>query len=106
MKRDQKKQGKNFEQKIANHRKDLLRKDLGSKKIKRGKRQTDDVSVISSRRSCISTSSYVARALRVRILKRKPKHDDAFVNRPDLTQILHFSPPVPITAPPTRPDRD
>ena len=40
----------------------------------------------------ISTSSDVARALRMRIPKRNPKHDDAFLNRPDLTQILHFSP--------------
>ena len=35
--------------------------------------------------------------------KRNPKHDDAFINRLDLTQILHFSPPVPFAAPPTQP---
>ena len=75
---------------------------MGSKKIKRSKRQTDDVCQILSGRSCISTSNNVARALR--IPKRNPKHDDAFVNRPELTQILHFSPPVPIAAPPTQPD--
>ena len=35
---------------------------------------------------------------------RNPKHDDAFQNWPDLTQILHFSPAVPIAAPPTQPN--
>ena len=54
-----KKAQKILEQKIANHRKDLLKKDMGSKKIKRNKRQTD-VSVISSGRSRISTSSNAA----------------------------------------------
>ena len=39
----------------------------------------------------------------MRIPKRNPKHDDAFINRPDLTQTLHFSPPVPLAAPPTQP---
>ena len=81
-------QEKNLEQKIVNHRKDLLRKDLGSQKVKRNKRQTDDNSVFSSGRSCISTSSNVARALRMRIRKRNPEHDDAFLNRPDLTQVV------------------
>ena len=97
-------QEKTLEQMIVNHRKDLLRKNLCSKKIKRNKRQTDDVSVISSGRSCVSTSSNVARALRMRIPKLNPKHDDAFANRPDLTHILYFSPPVPIAAPSTQPD--
>ena len=36
----------------------------------------------------------------MRIPKRNPKHDEAFINRPDLTQILHFSPSARI-APPT-----
>ena len=36
--------------------------------------------------------------------KRNPKHDDAFQNRPDLTQIMHFSPQVPIAAPFTQLD--
>ena len=36
----------------------------------------------------------------MRIPQRNPKHDDAFANRPDLTQILHFSPLVPIAHPP------
>ena len=62
------------------------------------------MSVISSGRSCISTSSNVARALRMRIPKRNPKHDDAFLNRPESDQVLHFSPPFPIAAPPTQPD--
>ena len=39
----------------------------------------------------------------MRIPKRNAKHDDAFTNRPDLTQILHFSPPVPPAAPPNNP---
>ena len=39
----------------------------------------------------------------MRIPKLNPKHDDAFANRPDVTQILHFSPPVPI-APPHNPN--
>ena len=82
---------------------DLIRKDLGSKKIKRNKKPADDVSVISSGRSCISTTSNAARALKMRIPKRNPKHDDAFINRPDLTQNLHFSPPVPLAAPPNNP---
>ena len=72
--------------------------------MKRNKRKTDGVSFISSGRSCISTSSNVARALRMRIPKRNPKNDDAFLNQPDLTQILHFGPPLPIAAPPTQPD--
>ena len=38
----------------------------------------------------------------MRIPIRNPKHEDAFVYRPDLTEILHFSPPVPISAPPTQ----
>ena len=45
----------------------------------------------------------MARALKLRIPKRNPKHDDAFINRPDLTQILHFSPPVALAAPPNNP---
>ena len=31
----------------------------------------------------------------MRLPKRKPKHDEAFINRPDLTQILQFSPISP-----------
>ena len=102
--RSKKVQEKTLEQKIVKHKKDLIRKDSGSKKIKRNRKQTDDVSVISSGRSCISTSSNVARALKMRIPKCNPKHDNLFINRPDLTQILHFNPPVPIVAPPTQPD--
>ena len=41
----------------------------------------------------------MAQALKMRVSKRNPKHDDVFINRPDLTQILHFSPPVPLAAP-------
>ena len=63
---------KNFEQKTVNHRKDLLRKDLGSKKIKRNNRQTDDVSVVSSERSCKSTSSNVARAIKCEFQNPNP----------------------------------
>ena len=40
----------------------------------------------------------------MRVSKHNPKHDDGFLNRPDLTQILHFSPQLPIAAPPTQPD--
>ena len=94
---------KTLEVKVLNHRNDLTRKNLSSKKIKRNKRQPDDFVVISSERSCISTSSNVARALRMRIPKRNPKLDDAFFNRLDLTQILHFSKPIPLAAPPTKP---
>ena len=39
---------KTLEQKIVNDRKNLTRKDLGSKKIKRNKRQPDDNSIFSS----------------------------------------------------------
>ena len=52
----------------------------------------------------ISTACNVARSLKMRISKRNPKHDDAFKIRPDLTQILHFSPPVPIAPPPHNPN--
>ena len=94
---------KALEQKIQNHKKELLRKDLGSEKIKRSKKQSDDVSVISSRQFCISTTSNVARALKIHFNKSSLKHVEAFKNRPDLTQILFFSPIQPITAPPTEP---
>ena len=76
---------KTLEQKNTNHRKYLVCKNLDSKKIKRNKRQSDDATVISSGRSCISTSSNVARALRMRIPKRNPTHDYPFINRQDLT---------------------
>ena len=39
----------------------------------------------------------------MRIPKPNPEHDDAFTNQPDLTQILHFSPSVPLAAPPNNP---
>ena len=86
---------KTLEQKIQKHKRDLIRKNTGDKKIKRNKRQTDDVSVVSSGRSCISTASNLARSLKMRIPKRNPKHDEAFLNGPDLTQILRFSPIAP-----------
>ena len=79
---------KTVEQKIVKHRRDLVRKNLGDKKIKRNKNQADNISVVSSGRSCISTASNVAHSLKMRIPKRNPKHDDAFANRPDLTQIF------------------
>ena len=40
----------------------------------------------------------------MRIPKRNPKHGKAFINRLDLTQILHFSPPAPIAPPPINPN--
>ena len=40
----------------------------------------------------------------MRIPKRNHKHDEAFTNRPDLTQILHFSPSAPIAPPPPNPN--
>ena len=94
---------KTLEQKINNQKKDLSRKDVGSKKVKRTQKQPDDMNVISSVRSRISTSSNVARALKMKIPKRNPKHYEAFQNRPYLTHILHFSPAEPIAAPPTQP---
>ena len=54
----------------------------------------------------ISTPSNAAwkwERLKMRIPKRNPKHDEKFQNRPELTQILHFSPAEPIVAPPTQP---
>ena len=81
-----------IEHKIYKHKRDLIRKNTGDKKIKRNRRQSDDVSVVSSGRSCISSASNIARSLKMRIPKRNPKHDEAFLNRPDLTQILRFSP--------------
>ena len=94
---------KTVEQQIVKHRRDLVR-NLGDKKIRRNKRQADDISVVSSGRSCISTVSNVARSLKMGIPKSNPKHDDAFANRPNLTQILHFSPPVPIARLPHYPN--
>ena len=96
-------QEKTLEQKIINLKKDLLRKDLGSKKTKRTRKQPDDISIISLGRSCISSSSNVARALKIRIPKQNPKLDVAFRNGLDLKQFLHFSLADPITAPPTQP---
>ena len=86
---------KTIEHKIYKHKRDLIRKNTGNKKIKRNRRQSDDVSVVSSGRSCISSASNIARSLKMRIPKRNPKHDEAFLNRPDLTQILRFSPIAP-----------
>ena len=82
---------KTIEHKIYKHKSDLIRKNTGDKKIKRNRRQSDDVSVVSSGRSCISSASNIARSLKMRIPKRNPKHDKAFLNRPDSTQILRFS---------------
>ena len=95
---------KTIEQKIYKHRRDLIRKDTGDKIIKRNRKQADDVSVISSGRSCISSASNVARSLKMRIPKKNPKHDESFINRPDLTQILQLSPIAPIAPPPTNPN--
>ena len=95
---------KTIEQKIKKHKRDLVRKNTGDKKIKRNKKQSDDIGVVSSGRYCIFTASNVARSLKMRIPKRNPKHDDAFANRPDLTQILHFSQPMPLAAPPNNPN--
>ena len=44
---------KTIEQKIKEHRRGLVRKNTGDKKIKRNKKQSDDISVVSSGRSCI-----------------------------------------------------
>ena len=64
---------KTVKQKIVKHRRDLVRKNLGYKKIKRNKKQAVDISVVSSGRSCISTASNVARSLKMRIPKQNPK---------------------------------
>ena len=101
-KRPKKINEKTLEHKIYKHKRDLIRKNTGDKKIKRNRRQSDDVSVVSSGRSCISSASNIARSLKMRIPKRNPKHDEAFLNRPDLTQILRFSPIAPqLTTPNT-----
>ena len=89
--RPQKITEKTLEQKIQLHKKDLIRKNTGDKKIKRDKRQADDVSIVSSGRSCISTTSNIARSLKMRIPKRNPKYDTAFLNRPDLVKVLNIS---------------
>ena len=95
---------KAVEQKIIKFRKDLVRKITGDQKKKRNKKQAADIGVVSSGRSCFSTASIVARSLKMRIPERNPKQDDAFTNRPDLTQILHLSHPVPIAPPPHNPN--
>ena len=92
---------KTLEQKINNHKHDLSRKDVRRRKMKRTRKQPNNMSVISSVRSRLSTSGNVARALKMKISKRHPKHVEAFQNRPYLTHILHFSPAEPIAAPPT-----
>ena len=38
----------------------------------------------------------------MRISKRNPKYEDAFKDRPGLTQVHHFNPDQPIAAPPTQ----
>ena len=86
---------KTIEQKIYKRKRDLIRKNTGDKKIKRNRKQSDDVSVVTSGISCISSASKVARSLKMRIAKRNRKHNEAFINRPDLTQILQFSPISP-----------
>ena len=58
---------KTIEQKINKHRRDL--KNTGHKKITRNRKQADDISVVSSGRSCISSASNVARSLKMRIPK-------------------------------------
>ena len=60
---------KTVEQKINKHRTDLIRKNTGDKKIKRERKQADDISVVSSGRSYISSASNVAHSLKMRILK-------------------------------------
>ena len=76
---------------------------LKATKVKRSRKQPDDLRVISSGRSCISATSNVAGALKMRISKGNPKHNQAFKNRPDLTQILHFRSAKSIAAPPLQP---
>ena len=87
---------KTIEQKIHKHKRELIRKNTGDKKIKRDRKQADDVSVVSSGRSRICSASNDATSLKMRLPKRNPKHDEAFINRPDLTQILQLSPIAPI----------
>ena len=95
---------KTIKQKFHKHKRDLIRKSTADKKIKRNRKQANDVIVISSGSSCISSASNVAQSLKMRIPKRNPKHDEAFINRPDSTQILQFSPIAPIAPPPTNPN--
>ena len=89
---------KTLEQKLQNQKKDLLRKDFGSKKMKRSRKQTDGVCVISSGRSCNSVTSNVGRTLKMRVAKKNQKHDVAFQNRSNLTHILHFIPAKTVAA--------
>ena len=83
---------------------DLIRRNTGDKKIKLNRKQADDVSVVSSGRSCIFSASNDTRSLKMRIPKRNPKHDEAFINRPDLSQILHLIPFAPIAPQSTNSD--
>ena len=94
---------KTLQQNMKNHKYDLIRKELVSKRIKRSRKQPDAVSVISSSRYCISTTNNVARAFKIHIHKKIPKRDEAIKKTPDFTQILHFSPIKPIASPPTPP---
>ena len=50
---------KTIEQKINKHRRDLIGKNTGDKKIKRNRKQADDISVVPSGRCCISSASNV-----------------------------------------------
>ena len=81
---------KTLEQKVQNHRKDLLRKYLGGKKIMLSKKQSDDVSVISSSRSWISTASNVARALMF-ANPNTMKHSITDLASHKLCTLVHFN---------------
>ena len=65
--------------------------------------QADDISIAFSARFRISTTSNNVRALKLGKPRGYHKHDEAFKDRPDLTEILHFSIEQTIASPPARP---
>ena len=65
--------------------------------------QADEISIAFSARFRISTTSNVVRALKLGKPWCYHKHDEALKDRPDLTEILHFSIEQTIASPPVRP---
>ena len=91
-----------LEQKILNHKKNCCKGVQAVRRVSFRKNKHMTIAFFSSAISCISTASNVAQALKMRIPKRNSKNDDVFIHRPDLTQVLHFSPDQSIAAHPTK----
>ena len=91
---------KAIEQKINKHRRDVVRINTGDKKINR--KRNNQMTSASYHRAVIVFQ--LCTFIKDEDPKRNPKHDNAFANRPDLTQFLYFSPLMPLAAPPNNPN--